>query len=274
MGALTVIVLLFGLAVLAGLGFLLYTVISPPATASPAAPAADTGTGDGILLQSATLPTKGILVAADGGKLCNQADGGLSLYSASGTKLWSDAISDKVARTVTVDGNGRLNAKSDTKTTYLNAPGPAGAYYLQVVNGTMGIYNSADKSVHEMIFPATGNLNGTLAVGTLLLTGQELWSPTGGHVLRVQNDGNVVLIAPGNHAVWSSNTADQLPKTVFVSWTGTLFVRGGAKDVVFGVDGPATGDYMLSLNSAGHLAVMQNDGTTVQNVIYPIGGIY
>ncbi|MEU1393509.1 MULTISPECIES: hypothetical protein [unclassified Nonomuraea] len=45
-----------------------------------------------------------------------------------------------------------------------------------------------------------------LAAGETLAAGQRLVSPDGQYVLVMQNDGNLVLYAPGNRAVWATGT--------------------------------------------------------------------
>ncbi len=111
------------------------------------------------MLQNASLPSRGVITAVDGGKLCNQADGNLVLYGAGGGVKWATSTNDHQARTLTLDTYGRLILTSGTNTTYVNPPGPAGTYYLKVLNGTLGVYNSADDTVHEMIYPVTGRLD-------------------------------------------------------------------------------------------------------------------
>lgn len=92
--------------------------------------------------------------------------------------------------------------------------------------------------------------------------GQQLVG-SGGHVLRMQSDGNLVLIATGNVAIWASNTSGHPGAVAALQDDGNLVIiaPGNAPLCASGTNGhPGS---RLSVGADGNLAIRSAAGTAL-----------
>jgi cell wall-associated NlpC family hydrolase len=93
----------------------------------------------------------------------------------------------------------------------------------------------------------------TLGQNESLAPGQRLVSPDGSHVLAMQGDGNLVIYAPGNRAIWASNTGVA---------NSILLMQGDGNAVVVAPGNRAVWATGTSDNNGATLE-LQNDGNLV-----------
>lgn len=94
---------------------------------------------------------------------------------------------------------------------------------------------------------------GTLAAGARLSPGDRLVSPDSSHVLVMQGDGNAVVYAPGNNAIWESRTRGR-GNVLQMQEDGNLVIRAPGNRRVW--DSGTHG-------AAGSVFRMQDDGNLV-----------
>jgi hypothetical protein len=111
---------------------------------------------------------------------------------------------------------------------------------------------------------------GLLPSGGSLGACEEVSSPNGAYVLRMQCDGNLVLVAPGNVSIWASDTPGTTNPRAFVQGDGNLVVVGssGARW--------ATGTYqndgaVLRVQDDGNVVLYRPDGRAVWST-HTVGG--
>jgi hypothetical protein len=96
---------------------------------------------------------------------------------------------------------------------------------------------------------------GQLDSGARLGSGATLFSPGGSHALTMQTDGNLVLYAPGQRAIWSSGTAGQRGAILAEQTDGNLVVIAPGNRPVWS-SGTA--------GRPGTVLQVQDDGNAVQ----------
>lgn len=199
--------------------------------------------------------------------LALQGDGNLVAYGPGYKPIWSSGTSGRSVDCLLVQGDGNVvlygkNGSGPIWATNTNASG--GASLKMQEDGNLVAYNS-----NAVAMWSTGTGQGTtggsyigsdhLSDDQWLRPGQYLRSADFRYTLFMQNDGNLVLWAPGKRVIWSSNTGGR-------SGVDGLLQQGDANLVLYahgaiwstGLGGP--GPHKLLLQNDGNLVVYGSNG--------------
>jgi hypothetical protein len=188
--------------------------------------------------------------------LVMQPDGNLVEYSAAGA-VWSSATSGHPGAFAALQADGNFVIYNQAGTQALWASNHfSGAVASLVVQGDGNVveYTGGGAPIWYTgvpIAPVTGDTLFPNSAPQKLLVGQALHSASGGYVLVMQSDGNLVAYSP-TKAIWSSST----------SGAGASFVMQTDGNAVLYSNGKpvwSTGTY----GHPGSVLVMQPDGNVV-----------
>jgi len=230
--------------------------VVPPEPAVPAQP-------DRLLPNQGLLPGQSIASADGRFHLVLQWDGNLVLYAPGNVPLWASNTADHSdVWDVVMQGDGNLviyNVHGHALWAS-NTAGHAGAWLVIQNDANAVIYDPANHplwAANTVVSqpPAPPTRPDRLLPKEGLTVGQSITSTDGRFRFVLQSDGNLVLYAPGNVALWASNTAGH-PDVWDVA------MQGDGNLVIYNVFGHP----LWASNTAGHAGawlIAQNDGNVV-----------
>lgn len=98
-------------------------------------------------------------------------------------------------------------------------------------------------------------MSNRLNPGENLTKGNSLVSPNGRYVLRMQDDGNLVLRAPGNEPIWASATDKTAADIVMMQRDGNLVIRKPVNVPIWESNTDGNSDSVLILQDDGNLVI-------------------
>ena len=216
------------------------------------------------LLPNQGLMAGGSITSADGRfRFAMQTDGNLVLYAPNNHPLWAsntaghtnvwDVVMQGDGNLVIYDFHGRALWASGTN-------GHPGAWFVMQSDGNAVIYDPANHplwAANSVVAqqPAPPSHPDRLMPGEGLAIGRSITSSDGRFRMILQSDGNLVLYAPNNLALWASNTAGH-------SDVWDVVMQGDGNLVVYNVFGHP----LWASNTAGRPGawlIAQNDGNAV-----------
>jgi hypothetical protein len=198
-------------------------------------------------------------------RLTLQPDGNLVLYPATGRALWSTRTAGSGATRLVLQPDGNVVLYPTTgRAVWSTRTAASGGVELRVQDdGNLVLYPAAGRAVWSTgtaVRPVTSAAGDRMLLHQQLTAGQSLTSPNGRYRFTMQPDGNAVVYAPNNRALWSSRSAGKGGSRVVLQQDGNLVIY------------PAVGGAVWSTGTAGRGGVrltIQDDGNLV---LYPATG--
>lgn len=198
-------------------------------------------------------------------RLTLQTDGNLVLYPATGPALWSTrtAGSGAVRLVLQPDGNAVLYPATGRAVWSTKTVGTGGVQLRVQDDANVVLYPAAGRAVWSTgtAIQPVGRATGDRVLRNQQLTaGQSITSPNGRYRFTFQPDGNAVVYAPGNRALWSSRSAGTGGTRVVLQTDGNLVVYTASGRAVWSSGTAGRGGVRLTVQDDGNL------------VLYPAAG--
>jgi cell wall-associated NlpC family hydrolase len=184
-----------------------------------------------------------------------QTDGNFVVYAPGKRAIWNSQTGGS-GNQVVMQGDGNLVVYGPSKNALWNS-GTGGtapnAVLVMQTDGNLVIY-SGGRPLWSSYGGVTGLVGNSLSTGQSMSPGQALWSSDGAYEAVMQTDGNFVVYAPGQRAIWSAQTGGSGNQVV---------MQGDGNLVVYGPSNNALWNSGTGGKAPNGVLVMQTDGNLV-----------
>lgn len=204
--------------------------------------------------------------------LIQQSDGNLVLYGPVGKALWSTSTQhvDGYALFVQPDGNAVQYSAYGRAAWSSNTPGQPGARLvvqtdgnLVVYQGNQALWSSSTVGTDDMPktptqpLPAKPTACGKLGAGQGLGRDEQVVSCDGRFALKMQTDGNLVLVTLDGKALWASSTVSAVGYTATLGSDGAFTVNTPYQITVWSAESGSHPGAHLAIQDDGNLVVYE-----------------
>jgi serine protease len=210
-------------------------------------------------LQAAQQLTAGLRLTSPDGRytLAMQTDGNLVVWAPGPRAIWDTRTWNRPGARLKVQADGNLVLWTTDRRVLWHSDTwgePGGRLVLQD-DGNLVLTNGSGTPVWQTgVDRGAGVPNDTVQAPQQLTAGLRLTSPDGRHYLLMQDDGNLVVRAPGSRPIWDTRTWNRPGARLKVQVDGNLVLHAPDRRLLWQSD---------TSGNPGSLLVLQNDGAVV-----------
>jgi hypothetical protein len=243
-------------------------------------PPASAAAGTNVLVAGERLAPGQSLVSPNGAlRLVMQTDGNLVMYEPNGRWRWQSSTVGNAGAFAIMQGDGNFVVyRADGVPLWDAFTAGAGRGGDRVVlqdDGNLVIYGPAGSTWATF----TSWYPDQIAAGGTLVPGQNLQSPNGQYLLKMQTDGNLVMYRPDGQWMWHTNTAGQAVSGLSVQGDGNLVMYRPGGGWAWQSSTPNRTGVVLKVQDDGNVVFYGPGGAPIwhsfaaTNIVKPGGGV-